>query len=255
MSNLMRAEFYKLFRNRTFWVLIVSLTGLSALMHHLIIIDWWMMTGTPFEAAGLSEFNALAVLIVPLFFNLIVSTLAGFYIANEFSQSGVIKNQIITGHKRTRIFLAKFMTLSFGTFIVAVVIPFLTAFVLLLLHGMADVFTLSNLLYLGRAYGLFTLQFLCLTAIVLVIAMMTEDSGKTVIFTLLLSAGMFILEKFVSKPWITMVYEHTFFYQFSQAFQWELSSDEIAKSIVIGILSLVVILLCGMLVFKKKEIK
>lgn len=255
MSNLIRAEFFKLFRNKTFWVLIVSLTGLSALMHNLILTDWWIMTGTPFEVAGLSELNALAVLIVPLFFNLLVSTLAGFYIANEFSQSGVIKNQIITGHKRTHIFSAKFLSLSFGAFIVAVVIPLITALGLVMLHGMGDILTLSNFLYLGRAYSLFTLQFLCLTAIVLFIAIITEDSGKTVIFTLLLSAGMFIVEKFVSKPWITTVYEHTFFYQFSEAFKWELTSGEIVKSILIGLISLVAILLCGMLVFKKKEIK
>lgn len=255
MSNLMRAEFYKLFRNKTFWVLIVSLTGLCTLMHHLIITDWWMMTGTPFEVAGLRELNALAVLIVPLFFNLIVSTLAGFYIANEFSQSGVIKNQIITGHKRTHIFLAKFLSLSFGAFIVAVVIPLITALGLVMLHGMGDILALSNFLYLGRAYSLFTLQFLCLTAIVLLIAVVTEDSGKTIIFTLLLSVGMFIIEKFVSKPFITMLYEHTFFYQFSEAFKWELTSGEIVKSILIGLISLVAILLCGMLVFKKKEIK
>lgn len=255
MSNLMRAEFFKLFHNKTFWVLIVSLTGISALMHNLILTDWWVMTGTPFEAVGLGELNALAVLIVPLFFNLIVSTLAGFYIANDFSQSGVIKNQIITGHKRARIFLAKFAALSFGAFIAAVAIPLATAFALLLLHGMEDILTLSNLAYLGRAYGLFSLQFLCLAAIVLFIAIVTEDSGKTVIFTLLLSGGMFIVEKFVSKPFIVKLYEQTFFYQFSQAFRWELASDEMAKSIFVGLISLAVILLCGMFVFNKKEIK
>src|SRR5699024_1899789 len=101
MTNLMKAETYKLMRNRTFWVLIASMIGLSALLHCLILTDWWLMSGTEFDNVGLSEMNAFTFFTMPLVFNLIVSTLAGFYISTEFSQSGVIKNQIMSGNKRT----------------------------------------------------------------------------------------------------------------------------------------------------------
>lgn len=78
MTNLIRAEMYKLQRNKTFWVILLTVTGLSALLHYLVLIGWWQMQGTSFDAAGLSELNALSTFTVPLFFNLIVSTLAGF---------------------------------------------------------------------------------------------------------------------------------------------------------------------------------
>ena len=90
MSNLVKAELYKLRRNKTFLVLMFGIIGLSTLFHFLIVTDWWFMTGTPFELANLSELNALIFFTVPLFFNFFVSTLAGFFIATVFSQNSIL---------------------------------------------------------------------------------------------------------------------------------------------------------------------
>ncbi len=255
MTNLIRAELFKLQRNNTFWVLIGTITGLSVLLHCLIIMDWWLLSGTEFDKAGLSELNALSSFTIPLFFSLIVSALAGFYISTEFSQSGVIKNQMLSGNKRTHIFIAKFLVFSLGSFIVTIVIPLLTAIILVILFGYGDILTLSNLMYLGRAFSLFTLQFLCFTAIVLLIAIATEDSGKTIIFTLLLSIVMFVIEKLITAPFIKILYENTFFYRFSEVLKYTMTSGEIIKSILIGVVSLMVILLCGVFMINRKEIK
>src|SRR5699024_8126591 len=255
MTNLMKAETYKLMRNRTFWVLIASMIGLSALLHCLILTDWWLMSGTEFDNVGLSEMNAFTFFTMPLVFNLIVSTLAGFYISTEFSQSGVIKNQIMSGNKRTHIFMAKHLVFSLGSFIVTLVIPFITAIIVVILFGQGEILTFSNLMYLGRAISLFVLQFLSFTAIVLLIAIVTEDSGKTILFTLLFSVMMFAIEKLITAPIIKMLYEHTIFYQFSEVFQVTMTNGEIIRSILIGVVSLIVIYLCGIFIINRKEIK
>lgn len=255
MTNLIKTELFKLQRNKTFWVLIVTITGLSALLHFLVMIEWWQLSGTEFDKAGLSELNALSVLILPLLFNLIASSLAGFYISTEFSQGSVIKNQMISGNKRTHIFMAKYLIFSLGAFIVTILIPLLTGVILVILFGHGDLLNLSNLMYIGRAYSLFTLQFLCFTAIVLLIAIVTEDSGKTILFTLLLSIAMFIIEKFVPSSFIKMLYENTFFYQFSKVFKATMTNGEILKSILVGVVSFTIITLLGIFIFKRKEIK
>src|SRR5699024_1315485 len=157
----------------------------------LILTDWWLFTGTEFDKVGLSELNALFPFTMLLFFNLIVSTLAGFYVSTEFSQSGVIKNQMMSGNKRAHIFLAKYLVFSLGSLIATLLIPLITAIIMVILFGQGEILTLANLMYLGRAFSLFVLQFLSFTAIVLVIAIGTEDSGKTILFTLLLSIVMF----------------------------------------------------------------
>ncbi|WP_017754736.1 ABC-2 transporter permease [Calidifontibacillus oryziterrae] len=255
MSNLIRAELYKLQRNKTFWVLFGTVAGLSGLLHFLVIIDWWQLTGTEFDQAGLSELNALSPFTIPLFFNLIVSSLAGFYISTEFSQSSVIKNQVISGNKRSHIYIAKYLVFSLGASLVTIVIPLLTAIIMVSLFGYGEILNASNLMYLGRAFSLFALQFLCFTAIVLLIAIVTEDSGKTIIFTLLLSIIMFAIEKLFTFPIVRMVYENTFFFEFTEVFKVMMTNDAIIKAILIGSVSLIVISLCGMFVFNRKEIK
>src|SRR5699024_5232790 len=187
MSNLIKAELFKLQRNKTFWVLLFAITGLSALLHYLINIDWWQVFGTSFDSAGLSELNALSTFTVPLFFNLIVCTLAGFYISTEFSQSGAIKNQIISGNKRTHIFIAKFLVFSFGSVLITVVIALLTAIITVIIFGQGEIFNVTTLMYLGRGFSLFTLQLLGFTSIIMLIAIVTEDSGKMIIFSIIFS--------------------------------------------------------------------
>lgn len=255
MINLMKAETFKLQRNKTFWALISTITGLSTMLHYLVVIDWWQLSGTEFEQNGLTEMNALSVFILPVLFNLIVSSLAGFYISTEFSQSSVIKNQIISGNKRTRIYLAKYLTFSLGAFIIAILIPLLTGMIMVILCGHGEILNLSSLTYLGRAFCLFTLQFLCFTAVVVMISIVTEDSGKTILFTLLLTIVMFIIEKFVPFPLIKGLYEYTFFYQFGEVFKATMTNSEIVKSIVVGIVSFMIFIGWGGFIFNRKEIK
>lgn len=253
MNNLIKAEMYKLRRNPAFLALLISVTGMSALFHFLILSDWWYMSGTPFYEMGLVELNGLSPFIIPLFFNLFVSTLAGYTIAIEFSRNGVIKNQILSGNKRSDIFLARFTVFSFGSIIIVVVIPLLTALLLVMIFDKDVIFTTSTLTFIVRSYSLFILQFLCFAGLVFIIAFVTGDSGRTILFTLFLSVGVFAIEKLVSLPMIQFLYEQTFFYQLSHAFHHSLSTGEIIKSFVIGVLSLFVILSCGIFLFTRKE--
>ncbi|WP_087974391.1 ABC transporter permease [Oceanobacillus rekensis] len=255
MNNLIKAELFKLKRNKSFWVIIGASTGLSALLHYLVIIGWWQMHGTVFDTAGLSELNALSTFTVPLFFNLIVSTLAGFFISIEFSQSGVIKNQVMSGNKRLHIFIAKYLVFSFGSIIVTILIPLVTALVMVILLGHGDVLNLTNMSYVGRAYSLFTLQFLGYTAIIMLLAIITDDSGKTIILSILFTILMFAIEKLPKPTFIELLYENSIFNQFSTVFKLTMSTGEITMSILIAFLSLIIVSVCGIVVFKKKEIK
>lgn len=255
MTNLVKAEWFKLKRNKSFWVIAGISIGLSALLHYLIIIDWWMISNTVFDRAGVSELNAQSIFITLIFFNLIISPLAGFFISVEFSQSGVIKNQVISGNKRSHIFLAKFLVYSLGSFIVVVLIPVVMGLLLVLLFGNGEVFNASDLMYIARSFTLFTLQLLSYTAIVTILAILTEDSGKTIIISIIFTIVMFAIEKFPKVPFIELLFENSIFYQLSEVFNRTMSTGEILKSIIIGIVSLIIIVLCGIFMMNKKEIK
>lgn len=255
MINLLRAEIFKLQRNKSFWVIAGIVTGISILFHVLIMTDWWMMYDTPFDRIGLGEFNGLSTFTVPLYFNLIVSSLAGFCISTEFSDSGVIRNQVNSGNKRSHIYLAKYAVYSLGSIILSILIPILTAILATLVLGYGEILQLENLMYLCRAYSLFTLQFLGFTAIIMLLAILTEDSGKTIIFSIIFTMIMFAWEKFTQATLLQFIFEHSIFQQFSDVFSVTMTSGELIKSILIGGLTIIIVLWCGVLTFNRKEIK
>jgi len=255
MNNLLKAELYKLQRNKTFWVLLLVSASLSALLHFLIITDWWMVSATEFDKAGLKELNALGTFTIPLFFNLLVSTLAGFYISIEFSQNSVIKNQIVSGNKRWQIYIAKFIVLAIGTFLIVLVTPVFTGLVEMILMGRIEQLSPSALQFLGISFALFTLQVIAFTAIIMVIAVMTEDSGKTIIISIVLTIIMFAIEKLGKTPFIEWLYDHSIFRQFTAVFQYNLAEGDALKAILIALITLAIVLVCSILYFNKKEIK
>ena len=153
------------------------------------------------------------------------------------------------------IFLAKFIVLSLGAVIIVIVIPLVTGLISAGFSSGGNLFTESGLIYLSRAYGLYFLHFLCFTATVLLIAVITGEIGKTILFTLILSAVMFAFEKLVTVSRIRFLYEHTYFFQLDVAFNQFLSAGDLLKSIFIGILSLLLLLYCGITVFQRKEIQ
>src|SRR5699024_3371670 len=177
------------------------------------------------------------------------------YIAKEFSQSGVITNQVMSGNKRTHIFMSNDLVFSLVSIIVTVMIPFITAIVAVILFVKHEIFTFSYLMYLGRSCNLFALSFLSFTAIVLLIAIVTEDSGKTFLFTLLFSVVMFAIEKLITASFIKTLYEHTIFNQFTEVFKATLTNGEIINAILVGVVSLILIILCGIIIINRKEIK
>jgi ABC-2 type transport system permease protein len=255
MINQMKAELFKLQRNKTFWVLLFIAFVLSALLNYLIIIDWWIINDSVFARAGLGELNAASAFTAPIIFNLFVGTLAGFFIAIEFSQSSVIKNQIISGSKRSHIFLAKYLVFTLGAIVMTILAPLLTGIIEVTLLGYGEILNLNSMLYLGRAFGLYVLQFLGYTAIIVLLAIATEDSGKTIIFSILLTIVMYAIEMVPNLPIIGTIYSNSIFYQFVEVFKFSMTNGEIIKSVIIGGITLIIVTLCGIFIFNKKEIR
>lgn len=255
MLNMIQAEMFKLRLNKSFWVILLTSLVLSAVMHYLAITEWWQVYNTPFDAAGLSEMNGLSMFMAPLFFNLMIGTLAAFYISTDFSPSGVIKNQIISGKNRKLIYFAKYIVYSAAAVVIAVLIPAVTGIILNIIMGNGGIFTFETITYLLGAYSLFSLQLLGYTAIISLLAIITEDSGKTIIFSILFTIVMYIVEKMPKSGIIERIYEYSIFQQFNQVLFPELGIESIMTGLAVGLITMAVLLFIGMIVFSKKEIK
>ncbi|WP_020008131.1 ABC transporter permease [Salinicoccus albus] len=255
MLNLISAEMFKLKKNKSFWVILFVSLGLSALMHYLIITDWWLISNTPFDAAALSDLNALSMFVIPIYFNLMTGSLAAFYISTEFGTDGVIKNQILSGRQRAAVYLSKFIVYTGGSVAIAVLCPLLTGVLLNILMGNADIFTGENIMFLVRAFLLFTMQFAAFCAIILLLAIMSEDSGKTIILSILLTLVMFAAERFNMGGILNTIYDYSIFQQFNLVFDVSMTAGGIIEALTVGGITIVVVLVLGMFIFDRKEIK
>lgn len=255
MINLIRAESYKLVKNKSFWYLVISSILLSLLLHLFVMNGWWQLSGTPFDDAGLSDLNALNMYKTPLFFNLFVSTLGAFYISNEFSKDGGVKNQIISGNQRHHILFSKYFIFTLASIVICVILPFLIGIVSLLFLGQGELLTVSKTHYLCIAFVLFIFQFMSFTAIVTLIAIITKDSGKTILFTLLFTIIMLIVEKLSPGTVIEPLYQQTVFYQYHLVFKFNITTAETVHAIFIGGIWILLLLLFTAFIFNRKEIK
>ena len=256
MINLIKAELFKLKRNRTFWVLMGVVTFIYGLANYLVIIDWWKMHNTGFYNIGLKEYNAMEMVKLPLIFNLIISTLAGFFINIDYT-TGTIKNQILSGNERSHIYLAKLIVFSLGSVITAVILPLMTVVLETIFLGHSDIYTSETVMYLLRAFSLYTLIIIAYSSIIMLIASITKESGRTIIITIIMTIILFIIDKALIFKYeiVRTIYENTIFFQIYQAFNSSITSNEIGKNILISLATFTVISFCGSRIFKKQEIK
>ncbi|MEC0256918.1 ABC transporter permease [Paenibacillus lautus] len=254
MINLLRAELFKLSKNKVFWTLTITVTVVFALMHYLITIGWWKMNNL-FMDAGLEQFSSLALATTPFYFMLFLCTLAGFFVANDFT-IGVVKNMVMSGNRRSHIFLAKLVILVLGSVILAVVCPLIVIMGGKLLFGFGEMTNSSALGYLARALGLFLIHLMALVALLMLIALLVEDSGKTIIISVVIALFISVAEVLRPLPGILeTLYHYSIFHHLIDSFRIRMSDADIIQSLSVGISTLLVLMLCGNLVFNRKEIK
>jgi ABC-2 type transport system permease protein len=254
MNNLLRAELFKLGKNKVFWTLTIIVTVVFALLHSLIVVGWWKMDNM-FAEAGLELFASLALATAPFYFMQFLSTLAGYFVANEYT-TGVVKNIVMSGNRRSHIFLAKFIVLALGSVLLVVVCPLFVIIGGKLLFGLGGMTDPSTLGYLARAMGLFLVHLLAVVALLMLIAQLAEDSGKTIIITVAIAVIISVAE--VLRPLPGMMedlYRNSIFHHLLDAFRIGMSDADVIQSLAVGISTILILMFGGNQVFKRKEIK
>src|SRR5699024_9309212 len=129
-----------------------------------------------------------------------------------------------------------------------VIIPVGSALILKFIIS-CSIFNGDHLIYLLISFGLFTLQLAGYTAIITLIAIMTGDSGKTIIFSIALTLIMFVIDQIPMPDIISNLYDYSIFHQFGTVMDPEMTVGDIVTAASTGVTSTVVMLLIGMYVF------
>lgn len=256
MINLIRAELFKLKRNHTFWILM----GVVPVIYAIYMGgDFWRINDMGIYNLELEEYinmSTMGLMKQSLGFNLIISTLAAFFINADYT-TGIIKNEVLSGNKRSHIYMAKLIIFSLASVTNAVILPVITIVLGTFILGHKEIYTSETIIYWMRAFGLYTFIIISYSSIITLIATLTKESGKTIIITVVMSIVLSVIEILLVPELeiVKMIYENSIFYQAYQAFNPIITSNEIGKNIFISLVTFMMATYLGSMIFRKEEIK
>ena len=246
MGNLLKTEWYKLRKDRSFWVLTWILIIFSVLDPLMVQSNENPINGNDLYRYTL-ELNNYIVIYIP-------SILAGFFITSEYSR-GTMKSMVSSGNSRVRIYFAKLIIFSVGAVIISLIRP-------ILMTGASAVYFGSQAipegLFFLQTIGLIMLCSVAFASIMMFFAIIFTDSGKTIGFLLLffllfdstvyyLSAKISFLEPLTRYSLVRLLFDIGEINS--------LNSSEVLTCFAVPILTVLSLGIFGSFVFQKKEIK
>ncbi|MEH6936474.1 ABC transporter permease [Bacillus sp. JJ664] len=249
MGNLMKTEWYKLKKDRSFLTLSLILISFS------VLYPLTMQSNEAVSKLSLNEFFLYQVLSINSdIVKLIPCIFAGFFITSEYS-NGTMKSIVSSGNSRLRIYFAKLIMFSIGSIFIMLILPiFMTTSV----NIFFDFNGATDWIFILKAFGVVSLYAAAFASIMAIIATIFTDSGKTIgllimFFALVNSILDFISSKITS---LKTIIDHTVFMLYPKIFKLDqLDHTEFTTLILIPILTYIVLGILGSFIFRKKEIK
>ena len=293
MLKAIQAELYKLFKNRTFKVLIfvtVLLSSMTIVMCSSVFeqilsdslenlpedqkqIFMEQMTsisesdeivtpgqlGVHLEAKDIMNPTAIEVYHAS-FGSGVIETLIGILVAalmaKEYSQ-GTIKNFLAYGKKREEFYLAKFIAIVVGVAIILAVMTILPTIASTIMNGWGQAFEFSQLLGMIKTFIASLIASSAVAALAMVIATLVKSNGATIGITVAIFIGVPTFAGFLYGiyPWFDRVYEVLPFYNSALATSIKAGNGDLLRSVVISLITISISLFAGIKIFKAQDIK
>jgi ABC-2 type transport system permease protein len=249
MSNLMKAELFKLRNDRSFWTLVIIIMAVAISYPpfiYFVLGDQSVSIKDLFAAVALEGGNNYIVRFIPCI-------LAGFFISSEYT-IGTMKSISASGNSRIRIYFAKLLAFSLGAAIIALTFPIVMPTVGVVFYGFHDI---PGFAYIVRTLGLTILYTFAFASIMALIAIVFTDSGKTIGFLILFfsifDSVLYLLAQ--NFKIAETFFNYTAFKLFLDISKFHLADGEWIKLLIVPILTFILFGLIGSWVFHKKEIK
>lgn len=293
MLKAIQAELYKLFKNRTFKVLIFvgillstviifmcssvfeqilndSLGNLPEDQKQMLIEQMTNVSdsdaivipgqlGVNLQAKDMMNPTALEVYHSSFgsgVIEILIGILVSALMAKEYSQ-GTIKNFLAYGKRREEFYLAKFTAIVVAIAIILVVIAILPTIVVTIINGWGQTFEFSQLLGMIKTFIAVLIASSAVAALVMVIATLVKSNGATIGITVAIFIGIPIFAGLLYGvyPWFDRFYEVLPFYNSALATSIKAGNGDLLRSILIALVTIVISLLAGIRIFKSQDIK
>lgn len=293
MLKAIQAELYKLFKNRTFKVLICVAVLLSTLtvvmcssvfekilndslgnmpqdqkevlMEQLTSMSESEAIVTPgqlgIQLQAKDMMNPTSIEVYHASFGsgvieIIIGILVGALIAKEYSQ-GTIKNFLAYGKRREEFYLAKFVSMVIAVTIILAVMTILPTIVVTLMNGWGQAFEISQLLGMIKTFVASVIASSAVAALAMIIATLVKSNGATIGITVAIFIGIPTLAGFLYGiyPWFDRVYEVLPFYNSALATSIKAGNGDLLRSVIISLVTIAISLFVGIKIFKSQYIK
>lgn len=293
MLKAIQAELYKLFKNRTFKVLICVAVLLSTLtvvmcssvfekilndslgnmpqdqkevlMEQLTSMSESEAIVTPgqlgIQLQAKDMMNPTSIEVYHASFGsgvieIIIGILVGALIAKEYSQ-GTIKNFLAYGKRREEFYLAKFVSMVIAVTIILAVMTILPTIVVTLMNGWGRAFEISQLLGMIKTFVASVIAGSAVAALAMIIATLVKSNGATIGITVAIFIGIPTLARFLYGiySWFDRVYEVLPFYNSALATSIKAGNGDLLRSVIISLVTIAISLFVGIKIFKSQDIK
>ncbi|WP_147534028.1 ABC transporter permease [Bacillus marasmi] len=251
MDNLIKAELFKLRKDRSLWTLVLGLTVAAIIYPMLMLFGDGSVGSQDISVKDLFVNTALGgnnyiVRLVPCI-------LAGFFISSEFS-IGTMKSIGASGNSRSRIYFSKLFAFSIGTIIISLVFPVVMMVISSLLSGFNE---MPEIDYLVRTLGFTIIYATAFASIMSLFAIVLTDSGKmigfSILFFILFDSILYMLSQKLS--FVEFLFNHSVFKLFLEIGQMNLENTVLLKMIVVPLTTILAFGYLGSMIFQRKEIK
>lgn len=293
MLRLVKAELFKLFKNRTFKVLCVVSIVLSIFM---MIMSSPFMENLMMDSLGdisveekeviMEQMNAMSQseeVVVPGnlgiqlsakdpmnptgleiyhssfgagLVEILIGILIAALMAKEYTE-GTIKNTLAYGKRRSEFYIAKFLAIIIGVVCLLASLTLVSTIGSVIMNGWGEPFEISQVIGMIFTFIASVIANSAVVSILMIVAICIKSNGGTIGIT----AGIFILVPTLLSfmygiyPWFDKIYELTPFYNSALATSIHASNGDIMKSIFIALVTIVVSLIAGIQIFKSQDIK
>lgn len=293
MIKAIQAELYKLFKNRTFAVLIcvtVLLSTLTVVMCSPIfdqilsdslgdmpeeqkVMLMEQMTAmsdsdaivTPGELGihlqAKDMMNPTAVEVYHASFGsgvmeILIGILVAALMAKEYSQ-GTIKNFLAYGKKREEFYLAKFVSMVVAIAIISAVMTILPTVIVIIMNGWGENFEFLQLVGMIKTFMVSILASSAVATLAMLIATLVKSNGATIGITVAIFIGVPTFAGFLYGiyPWFDRIYEVLPFYNSALATSIKAGNVDLLRSVIISLVTIGISLFAGIRIFKAQDIK
>lgn len=293
MIKAIQAELYKLFKNRTFAVLIcvtVLLSTLTVVMCSPIfdqilsdslgdmpeeqkVMLMEQMTAmsdsdaivTPGELGihlqAKDMMNPTAVEVYHASFGsgvmeILIGILVAALMAKEYSQ-GTIKNFLAYGKKREEFYLAKFVSMVVAIAIISAVMTILPTVIVIIMNGWGENFEFLQLVGMIKTFMASILASSAVATLAMLIATLVKSNGATIGITVAIFIGVPTFAGFLYGiyPWFDRIYEVLPFYNSALATSIKAGNVDLLRSVIISLVTIGISLFAGIRIFKAQDIK